>query len=132
MTTSLRQPDKTFIIGDTHYILEHDCGEETIACGNIIRDATIGRKHLVYDALFRSQAMKEKGWGKVAVLFVIDSKNGSQKAARKRVKRCLEKFPEGINGSRSLFVDRHSFIEKGDEISMLDWVRRNSSRTKLF
>ncbi|MFC6640287.1 hypothetical protein GV827_21850 [Sulfitobacter sp. JBTF-M27] len=132
LTYKLRpQPDKTLIIGDTHYILEHDCGEETIECVNIIRDATIGRKHLVYDALFRSQAMKLQGWEKTSVLYVIDGKNGSKNTARKRIKSCLEKFPIGINPVRLHFVDRTTFLENKCDVSLLSWVRGDGVVTKL-
>lgn len=57
------RPDKTLIISSHHVIVEHDCGEETIELSNIIRDATIARKHLVYDQLERSRALDDLGCG---------------------------------------------------------------------
>lgn len=69
LTHRLRpSPDKTLIIGDTHLIIEHDCGVETIEYGNIIRDAAIGRNNLVYDQLFMSGEFKKKQWRHVVVV----------------------------------------------------------------
>ena len=124
LTHTLRpQPDKTLIVGNTHIILEHDCGEETVECGNIIRDATIGRKHLVYEQLLRSGALQDLGWHKVIIVYVIDSKRGTQKASRKRIKRCLETMPEGINRARIYFTDRQALMEAGDDVSTLSFLR---------
>lgn len=117
------QPDKTLIVGDTHLIIEHDCGEETVECGNIIRDATLGRKHLVYEQLFRSGELARQGWEKTVVVYVIDSKRGSQKSARKRIKRCLETMSEEIDRTRMYFTDRQSFVESGDDVSVHHFLR---------
>jgi len=86
LTHTLRpMPDKTIIVGDYHLIFEHDCGEETIDVGNIIRDATLGRKHLVYDQLHRSGTLDRLGWHKVIYTYVIDGRRGIQSASRKRI-----------------------------------------------
>ncbi len=107
LTQTLRpQPDKTLIIDDTRLILEHDCGQETIECGNIIRDATIGRKHLVYDQLFKSNRLQMLGWRKAIVVFMIDSRSGSRKASRQRMQRCLERIPCGLDATKCFFSDR--------------------------
>lgn len=111
LTHRLRpDPDKTLIMGDTHIILEHDCGEEIIGCGNIIRDASIGRKQLVYDQLFKMGWTKQVGWGRTIVLYVIDAKRGTEAASRKRIKKCIEKFPEGVDRGRTFFVTRQGLV----------------------
>ena len=132
LTHSLRpQPDKTLIVGNTHVIVEHDCGEETVECGNIIRDATLGRKHLVYDQLFRTGTLKALGWGRVLVVYVIDSKRGTQKAARQRIKRCLDTMPEGVDRKRIFFVDRQALMAAGNDLSQLDFLRGDGTTTAL-
>ncbi len=124
LTHTLRpQPDKTLIVGGTHMIIEHDCGEETIECGNIIRDATIGRKHLVYEQLVKSGCLGRMGWDRTLILFVMDGKWGRQTSAQKRIKRCLKTMPETIDQKRSLFIDRASFLAAGDDVGSVN-VRR--------
>jgi len=132
LTHSLRpQPDKTLIYGDHRLIIEHDCGEETIELGNIIRDATVARKHLVYDQLHRTGALDRLGWSRVIFLFIINAKKRSQTASRKRIKRCLETIPDGVDPRLSYFVDRQSFMEAGDDISGLSWLRGDGVVTTL-
>ena len=124
LTHSLRpEPDRTLIIGDYHIIHEKDLGQETIECGNIIRDATVGRKHLVYDALFQSGFLDQLGWRKSIVVYTIDSLRGTQKASRKRVKRCLETLPPQVDQTKIFFVDRQAFIGVGDDMTELPFVR---------
>ena len=117
------KPDKTLVVGKYHVVIEHDCGEETIGLGHIMRDATIARKHLVYDQLERSGVLDDLGWRKRLYAFVIDSNRATQKASRKRIKTCLETLPPFVNANRIFFVDRQSFMEAGDDISALNWVR---------
>lgn len=121
------RPDKTLIVGNHHLIIEHDCGEETVALGNIIRDATLARKHLVYDQLERSGSLDDLGWVKRLYLYVIDAKRSTQKSSRKRVKRCLETLPAHVNPHRVFFVDRQAFMEAGNDISAVQWVRGDGS-----
>jgi len=124
LTHKLRPiPDKTLIVGDYHLVREHDCGNETVELSNIIRDATIGRKHLVYDQLERMGTLDKLGWGRRLLTFTIDSRKRTQKAARKRVKRCVDTFPEWLDPKRTFFVDWYSYQEAGDDISQLEWVR---------
>ncbi|MEM9423094.1 MAG: hypothetical protein AAF986_11470 [Pseudomonadota bacterium] len=124
LTHTLRpEPDRTLIIGDYHVIHEKDLGQETIECGNIIRDATVGRKHLVYDALLRSGTLDHLGWNKKIIVYSIDSLRGTQKASRKRVKRCLETIPEHVDHTKIFFTDRQSFMSAGDDLAELDFVR---------
>jgi hypothetical protein len=125
------QPDKTLIVGDHHLIIEHDCGEETIECGNIIRDATIGRKHLVYDQLFRQGVFRQLGWGRTIIVYLIDSKRGTQNASRKRVKRCLESIPGEVDPTRIFFTDRQSFLGAGDDVSGHVFMRGDGRVTPL-
>lgn len=117
------QPDKTLIVGDFHLVIEHDCGQETIECGNIIRDATIGRKHLVYDQLFRLGSFRHMGWRKTIVIYIIDSNGSDQAAALKRVKRCLDTIPQKVDPTLAYFTDRQSFLAAGDDVSKHVFVR---------
>jgi hypothetical protein len=124
LTHTLRpEPDKTLIVGNTHLILEHDCGEETVECGNIIRDATLGRKHLVYDQLFRAGHLKAMGWGRTLIVYIIDSKRGNQKASRKRIKRCLETMPERVDRKRMFFIDRQALEQADGDLTELLFLR---------
>jgi len=116
-------PDRTLIVGDYHIILEKDLGTETIECGNILRDASVGRKHLVYDELIRSGHLKSNGPRNTIVAFTIDSLRQKQTASRKRVKRCLEAIPAHVDHSRMFFTDRQSFMQVGDDISELPFIR---------
>jgi len=109
LTHKLRpQPDKILIVGDTHIFLEHDCGQETIECGNIIRDATIGRKQLVYDGLFRGHLNM---WKKAFVLYVIEAKSISESATDRRIDLCLETTSCIVDADRFFFFGRKN-IEK--------------------
>ena len=116
-------PDRTLIIGDYLIIYEKDLGTETIECGNILRDASVGRKHLVYDALIRSGQLKDQGFKKTIVVFTIDSLRRNQTASRKRVKRCLGNIPAHVDHSRIFFTDRQSFMGAGDDIRDLPFIR---------
>jgi hypothetical protein len=132
LTHRLRpQPDKTLIIGDTHLIIEHDCGEESIECGNIIRDATIGRKHLVYEQLVNSAHLNRMGWGRTLILFVMDGQHGRQTSARKRIMRCLKLMPDTVDQKRSLFVDRVSFLAAGDDVAGIKAIRGDGLRIPM-
>ena len=117
------RPDKTLIIGDFHAVLEHDCGEETIELSNIIRDATIARKHLVYDQLERSGALDDLGWGKRLYLYIIDGKRGTKASSRKRIKTCLKNIPDAVLRQKIYFTDRQTFMEAGNDVSAVEWVR---------
>ena len=120
------QPDKTLIIGDYHVILEHDCGTETIECGNIIRDATIGRKHLVYDQLLRPEKLMRIGWSKVIILYVVDGRRGSRASSKRRISNFLAKFPVTGGMSKVYFIDRQSVFDSVDVFS-LEFQRHNSN-----
>lgn len=87
------RPDDTLIVGDYHLILEGDCGEETITLGNIIRDATVGRKQLVYDQLERMGTLDNLGWGKRIYCYVMEGKKPTKTSARKRISRCIVRCP---------------------------------------
>jgi hypothetical protein len=132
LTHKLRpQPDKTLVVGDYHLIIEHDCSEEMIECDNIIRDATLGRKHLVYDQLFRSGALQTLGWNKTLVVYLIDSKRGKQSASRKRIKRCLENMSEEFVSARLYFTDRQSFVGSNDNVATHQFVRGDKRALQL-
>lgn len=132
LTHALRpQPDSTMIFNGYHLIHEKDLGEETVELGNIIRDATVGRKHLVYDQLERSGALDALGWGKRLYTYTIDSKRGTETSSRKRVKRCLETIPELQIREKTFFVDRQSFMEAGDNLWDLKWIRGDGTVMKL-
>ncbi len=102
-----------------------------MALGNIIRDATIARKHLVYDQLERMGTLDDLGWGKRLYLYVIDGRKQSQRSSRKRVKRCLETLPAQVDPHRVFFVDRQSFMDAGDDIKNLEWVRGDARVQRL-
>lgn len=125
------RPDKTLIIGKYHVVIEHDCGEETVDLGNIIRDATIARKHLVYDQLERSGSLDDLGWNKRLYLYLVDGKRSTLKSSRKRVKRCLQTMPAHVNATKTFFVDRQTFIEAGDDVRDVQWVRGDGTLQKL-
>lgn len=117
------RPDETLVVGDCHVILEEDMGEETITLGNIIRDATVARKQLVYDQLERTGELERLGWGKRLYCYVMKGKKETKASARKRVSSCIATMPTSVNPHRFFFVDRQSFEEAGDEISQLHWLR---------
>jgi hypothetical protein len=118
LTHTLRpQPDKTLIIGDYHVILEHDCGHETIECGNIIRDATIGRKHLVYNQLFDMEVRNHLGWGRTIVVYVIDSNRGTAASSRRRLASCIRKFPTQFKRYNPLFITRQVMLWDMSDLS---------------
>ena len=117
------QPDKTLFINGHRIILEHDCGEETIEISNIIRDATIARKHLVYDQLARMGAFDQLGWRKVVSLFIIDGKKGTMESSRKRIRRCVATIPDTVDARRIFFIDRQAFMETGDDVATLQYLR---------
>ncbi|MEL6830420.1 MAG: hypothetical protein AAFO63_09825 [Pseudomonadota bacterium] len=124
LTHALRpEPDRTLIIGDYHVIHERDRGSETVECVNIIRDATVGRKHLVYDALLRSGFFDFLGWRKQIFVYSIDSMRSTQAASRKRIKRCLETIPAHVDHTKIFFTDRQSFMEAGDDMTALPFLR---------
>lgn len=132
LTHRLRpQPDKTLLIGEHHVIFEHDCGEETIECGNVIRDATIGRKHLVYDQVFGSGVLQQLGWGKTIVVYIVDTRRGKLAASQKRVQRCLDCIPEGVDRARMYFTDRQSFLAAGDDIAGYEFLRGDGQTLPL-
>ena len=117
------KPDKTLILGNYHLVIEHDCCEETVSLGHIMRDATIARKQLVYDQLERDGALDRLGWNKRLYLYVIDGKKRTQTSSRKRIKRCIETFPQSANPHRFYFVDRQSFMEAGNDVAGVTWLR---------
>lgn len=125
------QPDKTLINGEYHQILETDKGEETIGLGHIMRDATLTRKHLVYDQLERRGTLDELGWGKRIYTYIIDGKKRTQASSRKRIKSALEHMPELPVKEKTFFVDRQSFMEAGDDVSALQWVRGDGKQMCL-
>ena len=117
------QPDKTLIAGGTHLVIEFDCGEEQITLGNIIRDSSIERKFLVYNAVERSGALDRLGWGKRQYLFVVTTRAGTKASARKRIKSMIAALPEHIDPSRYFFIDRETHQAAGDDVSKVDWLR---------
>ncbi len=125
------QPDKTLINGDYHQIHEKDLGEETIGLGHIMRDATLTRKHLVYDQLERTGILDELGWGKRIYTYIIDGKKRSQISSRKRIKSALEHMPDLPIREKTFFVDRQSFMEAGDDVSAVEWVRGDGKQVRL-
>ena len=125
------QPDKTLFVNGHRIILEHDCGEETIEIGNIIRDATIARKHLVYDQLARMAVFDALGWRKVISVFIIDGKKGTAQSSRKRVRRCLTTLPDTVDPRRIFFIDRQSFMETGDDVATLEYARGDGQLMRL-
>ena len=125
------QPDKTLFINGHRIILEHDCGEETIEIGNIIRDATIARKHLVYDQLARMGAFDQLGWRKVVSLFIIDGKKGTKESSRKRIRRCVATIPDTVDARRIFFIDRQTFMEAGDDVATLEYLRGDGQVLRL-
>lgn len=132
LTHSLKpQPDKTMINGDYHQIHEKDLGEETIGLGHIMRDATVTRKHLVYDQLERSGVLDELGWGKRIYTYTIDGKKRTQTSSRKRIKSALEHMPDLPIREKTFYVDRQSFMEAGDDVSTLEWIRGDGKVMRL-
>ncbi len=125
------KPDKTLILGNYHLVIEHDCGEETVSLGHIMRDATIARKQLVYDQLERDGALDRLGWNKRLYLYVIDGKKRTQTSSRKRIKRCIETFPQSANPHRFYFVDRQSFMEAGNDVAGVTWLRADGQAGTL-
>jgi len=125
------QPDKTIICGNYHLPLEFDCGEEQITMGNIIRDSSIARKFLVYEAVERSGALDRLGWGKRVYLFVVTTRTGSVASARKRIKSMIAAIPEQVDAKRFFFIDRQTHQGAGDDVSKLEWVRGDGCVTVL-
>lgn len=125
------RPDETLVVGDYHVILEEDLGEETITLGNIIRDATVTRKQLVYDQLERSGHLDGLGWGKRIYCYVMKGKKETKISARKRIASCVDAMPSSVNPHRFFFVDRQSFDAAGDDISDLQWLRGDGTVMQL-
>ena len=125
------KPDKTLIVGDYHLVLEHDCGEETVSLGHIMRDATIARKQLVYEQLERDGALDRLGWNKRLYLYVINGKRRTKKSSRTRIKSCIETLPETVDPHRFFFIDRQTFMEAEDDISRLMWMRGDGQVMEL-
>lgn len=121
---SLRpRPDKTPIIGDYHLVHEHDLGEEQISLGHIIRDNTIARKTLVYEAVEASGALDRLGWGRRLYTFVINGKKRTRTSSRKRIRTIIETLPDSVNPSRFYFIDRQTHQEAGDNVAGVTWLR---------
>ena len=117
------RPDKTVIIGGYHLVHEHDLGEEQISLGHIIRDNTIARKGLVYEAVEASGALDRLGWGRRLYTFVVNGKKRSKVSSRKRIRTIVETLPASIDPARFYFVDRQSHLEAGDDVSTVLWLR---------
>lgn len=123
-THTLRpRPDKTPIIGEYHLVHEHDLGEEQISLGHIIRDNTIARKALVYEAVEANGALDRLGWGKRLYTFVINGKKRTKTSSRKRIRTIIETLPNTVNPSRFYFVDRQTHQEAGNDVSGVTWLR---------
>ena len=60
-------------------------------------------------------------------LGTIDQLEQQVNSSRKRVKRCLETLPAQVNPHRIFFVDRQSFMDAGDDIKNLEWVRGDAT-----
>ena len=112
-------------------ILEEDLGEETITLGNIIRDATVIRKQLVYEQLERTGHLDTLGWGKRIYFYVMKGKKDTKTSARKRIASAVGAIPASVNPHRFFFVDRQSFDATGDDISNLTWLRGDGAVMQL-
>jgi hypothetical protein len=64
-------------------------------------------------------------------LYIVEGKRGTQKSSRKRVKSCLKNIPENVNRHRIYFTDRQTFLEAGDDISSIEWVRGDGTAKTL-
>lgn len=122
------KPDATLLVGDRLVILEHDCGEETIECGNIIRDATIGRKQLVYDALLRSDPKK---WNGAIVTYLMEQKFRRASSTKKRIRRCIDTFPDIPFRGRFYFYDCEQASENNESILASFWNRADDRMRPL-
>ena len=125
------QPDKTIIVGGYHLPLEFDCGEEQISLGNIIRDSSIVRKFLVYDSVERSGALDRLGWGKRIYPFVVTTRKGSVKSARKRIRSMIAAIPESVNPAQFYFIDRETHQAAGDDVAATPWLRGDGREVYL-
>lgn len=125
------RPDKTLILGDYHVVHEHDCGEEQISLGHIIRDNTITRKMLVYEAVEQSGALDRLGWGKRLYTFVVDGKKRTKKSSCKRIRTIIDALSEAVDPTRFYFVDRQSFEENPFDSVGLNCQRGDNLPTTL-
>ncbi len=131
-THTLRpRPDKTPIIGGYHLVHEHDLGEEQISLGHIIRDNTIARKALVYEAVEASGALDRLGWGKRLYTFIVNGKKRTKNSSRKRIRTIIQTLPSPVNPTRFYFVDRQTHQEAGDDVSDVMWMRGDGEVGKL-
>lgn len=132
LTHTIRpEPDKVFYINGYRIIHEHDCGEETIKTGNIIRDATIGRKFLVYDVLSRGNTFNDLSWDKTLYLYTIEGKKRTHKSTQARIKSCMKAIHPHVDEKRIYFANRLGFLEAGDDISRFEYTRGDGLKMKL-
>lgn len=132
ITATIRpDPDATLIFGDYHIILEHDCGEESIAATNVLRDATLGRKHLVYDRLERDGFFDRVGWQKRIKVYTVEGKRRTAQSSKKRVKSCIEAIPDVVDKQTIFFIDRQTFLDAGDNILQLSFMRGDGKMMPL-
>ena len=125
------RPDKTPIIGDYHLPHEHDCGEEQISIGNLIRNSSICKKLLVYEAVEASGALDRLGWGPRLYTFIINGHKRTKKSSRARIKTIVETIPASVNPARFYFVDRQTHQAAGDDVSGVTWLRGDGRAMRL-
>jgi len=117
------RPDKTLIIGNYHLPHEHDCGEEQITIGNLIRNSSISKKLLVYEAVEESGALDRLGWGPRLYPFVINGHKRTQKSSRARIRTIIDSLPASVNPTRFYFIDRQTHQAAGNDVSQVTWLR---------
>ncbi|MEL7275564.1 MAG: hypothetical protein AAGK98_03765 [Pseudomonadota bacterium] len=131
-THTLRpRPDKTLIVGGYHLVHEHDQGEEQVSLGHIIRDNTIARKALVYEAVEASGKLDQLGWGPRLYTFIVNGKKRTRASSRKRIQTMIETLPREVNPARFYFIDRQTHQAAGDDVSAVSWLRGDNRAMQL-
>lgn len=118
-------PDRTLINNDYIILHEKDRGHETLEPGNVLRDATVGRKHLVYEELIRMGFFRDLGFkdNQVLVVFSIDGLRRTEKSSRNRIKECIDKLPYPVNPKRTYFGTTQSFIRNMADLTQMTFQR---------
>lgn len=125
------EPDKVIFINGHHIVVEHDCGQETIGIGHVIRDATVARKYLVYDALLRSNVLTELKWKKVVYLYIIEGKKRTKASTDSRIESCIDAIPECAESKKIYFASRAALLDFGDDLSTFRFTRGDGIQTVL-
>ena len=76
-------------------------------------------------------AFDQLGWRKVVSLFIIDGKKGTKESSRKRIRRCVATIPDMVDARRIFFIDRQTFMEAGDDVATLQYLRGDGQVLRL-